>query len=212
MIAGFGVFRKLTDQFLKNVSHLHIVDGARVEIKLGERLDDGKQAVVLIHLVDFFTEVQTTLLGHQNFQHVCRETLQITLKIGGNVVCVIYKFGKVKFAGIIKLKAGNAVHRLCREIRICFELLHDFLLSGRKGTLKAADDRHRNNDILIFVAAVRSAQFICDEPDKIYFSGYINGRIIPHCVYNLLISHLPFTSLFVLVVPYYLYFTPATVP
>ena len=212
MITGLGVFRKLTDQFLKNVSHLHIVDGARIEIKLGERLDDGKQTVILIHLVDFFTEVQTALLGHQNFQHVCRETLQITLEIGGNVVCVIYKFCKVKLTGVIKLEAGNTVHRLCREIRVCFELVDNLLLGGRKRTLKAADNRHWNNDILIFIATVRSAQFVCDGPDKIYFGGYINGRIVPHCVYNLLISHLPFTSLFVLVVPYYLYFTPVTVP
>ena len=111
------------------------------------------------------------------------------------MVCVIYKLCKVKFTGVIKLEAGNAIHRLCRKIRVCFELVDNLLLGGRKRTLKAADNRHWNNDILIFVATVRSAQFVSDGPDKIYFGGYINGRIIPHCVYNLLISHLPFTSL-----------------
>ena len=108
------------------------------------------------------------------------------------MVCVIYKLCKVKFTGVIKLEAGNAIHRLCRKIRVCFELLNDFLLGGRKSALKAADDRHRNDNILVLVATVRPAQFVCDGPDKIYFGGYINGRIIPHCIYNLLISHLLF--------------------
>ena len=41
VVAGFGIFRELTDQFFENVSHLHIVDGTRIKVELGERLDDG---------------------------------------------------------------------------------------------------------------------------------------------------------------------------
>lgn len=174
VVAGFGIFRELTDQFLENISHLHIVDGTRIKVKFGEGLDDGEQAVILVHLVDFFAKVQTALLGHQDFQHICGKSLQIALKIGGDMVCVIYKLCKVKFTGVIKLEAGNAIHRLCREIRVCFELVYDFLLGGRKSTLKAADDRHRNDDILVLVAAVRSTQFVCDGPDKVYFGGNID--------------------------------------
>lgn len=174
MVAGFGIFRELTDQFLENISHLHIVDGTRIKVKFGERFDDREQPVILVHLVDFFAKVQTALLGHQDFQHICGKSLQIALKIGGNMVCVIYKLCKVKFTGVIKLEAGNTVHRLCREIRVCFELVDNLLLGGRKRTLKAADNRHRNNDILIFVATVRSAQFICDGPDKVHFGGNID--------------------------------------
>lgn len=192
MVAGFGIFRELTDQFFENISHLHIVDSPRVKIKLRERLDDGEQAVVLVHLVDFFAEVQTALLGHQNFQHICRESLQVTLEIGGNMVCIIYKLCKVKFAGVIELKAGNTIHRLCREIRVCFELVDNLLLGGRKSTLKAADNRHRNDDILVLVATVWSAQFVRDGPDKVHFGGNIDRRIVPHCIYHLLISHLLF--------------------
>ena len=192
MVAGFGIFRELTDQFFENISHLHIVDSSRVKIKFGERFDDGEQSVVLVHLVDFFAEVQTALLGHQDFQHICGKSLQVTLEIGGNMVCVINKLCKVKFTGVIKLEAGNAIHRLCREIRVCFELLNDFLLGRRKSALKAADDRHRNDDILVLVAAVRSTQFVCDGPDKVYFGGNIDRRIVPHCIYHLLISHLLF--------------------
>ena len=57
VVAGFGIFRELTDQFFENISHLHIVDSSRVKIKLGERLDDGEQSVVLVHFVNFFTEI-----------------------------------------------------------------------------------------------------------------------------------------------------------
>ena len=57
VVAGFGIFRELTDQFFENISHLHIVDSSRVKIKLGERLDDGEQPVVLVHFVNFFTEI-----------------------------------------------------------------------------------------------------------------------------------------------------------
>ena len=90
------------------------------------------------------------------------------------MVCVIYKLCKVKFTGVIKLEAGNAIHRLCREIRVCFELVYDLLLGGCKSTLKATDDRHRNDNILVFVAAVWSAQFVRDGPDKVHFGGNID--------------------------------------
>ena len=76
------------------------------------------------------------------------------------------------------------------------EKLKELEARQAKRTLKAADDRHRNDNILVFVATVWPAQFVCDGPDKVHFGGNIDRRIVPHCIYNLLISHLPFTSLF----------------
>ena len=105
------------------------------------------------------------------------------------MVCIIYQFCKVKFAGVIELKAGNAVHRLCWKIRICFELVYDLLLCRCKRTFKSADDGHWNDYILIFIASIWSTQFVCDRPNKVYFCRNINRRIIPHCVYHLFISH-----------------------
>ena len=118
MVTSLGIFRKFANQIFKNVPHLHIVDGTRVKVKFGKCLDDRKQPIVFVHLVDFLAKIQTALLRHQNLQHIRREPLQVALEIGRDVVCVIRKFCKVKFAGIIELKARNTVHRLCRKIRI----------------------------------------------------------------------------------------------
>jgi len=187
VVASLSVFRKFANQIFKNIPHLHIVDGARIKVKFRKCFNDREQPVVFVHLVDFFSEVQTALLGHQNFQHIRRKSLQITLEIGGNMVCVIYKLCEVKFTGVVELEAGNTVHRLCRKIRICFELLHDLLLGRCKSTLKATDD-----NILIFVAAVRSAQFICNGPDKIHFGRYIHRTVIPHDINNFFLRHIDF--------------------
>ena len=57
---------------------------------------------------------------------------------------------------------------------------------------KATDDCHRNDNILIFVAAVRSAQFICNGPDKIHFGRYIHRTVIPHDINNFFLRHIDF--------------------
>ena len=91
------------------------------------------------------------------------------------MVRIVHQLCEVELAGVIELKPGNTLHRLCREVRILFELRYNRCFGRCQRTLKAANDRHRNDDILVLVAAVRTTQFVCDRPDKVYFGGNIDG-------------------------------------
>ena len=175
VIAGLGIFGELTDQLLKDISHLYIIDGARVKVELGKRLDDGEQAVILVHLVDLFTEVQPAFLGYQNFQHIGRETLKINLEIGSDMIRIVHQLRQIKFAGVIELKPGNVLHCFCREVRILFEFCYDRCFGRCQRTFKTADNCHRDDDILILVTAVRSTKFVGDRPDEVHFCRNIDG-------------------------------------
>ena len=42
VVTSLSIFRELPDQFLKDISHLYIVDSAWIEVQLRERLDNRK--------------------------------------------------------------------------------------------------------------------------------------------------------------------------
>ena len=160
MITSLGIFRELTDEFLENVAHADVINGDRVQIEFRERLHHGQKTIVLVHLVDLLIKVQAA----DDVLDICREALDVCLKVSGQVVGVIDQFCQVKLAGVVELEAGQTVHCLCRIVRICLEHLYDLCLGGSQGALKAADNNHRNDNILVLVALVCTAQLICDRP------------------------------------------------
>ena len=95
------------------------------------------------------------------------------------MVRIIYQLCKIKLTGVVELISGYAIHRLCRICRIRLELLYHFLFCWCQCALKSADDNHRNDNILVFVTLVSTAQFVCDRPDKIYLCGNVNRGVIP---------------------------------
>ena len=105
------------------------------------------------------------------------------------MVGVIDKFSQIIVAGVIELVAGNLVHCLCGIFRICLELLQNLGFCRCKRTFKAADDDHGNNNILVLITLIGSAQLVGNGPNEIDFRGNINGRVIPHCIDDFL-SHL----------------------
>ena len=112
------------------------------------------------------------------------------------MVRIIDQLRQIVFAGIVELETGQAIHGLGRIGWIGLIHLHNFCLSRGQSTFKAPDDDHRNDDILIFVTLVCTAQLVCDRPDEVYLSRHVNGRIVPHCVDHLFISHLLYTPQF----------------
>ncbi len=152
------------------------------------------------------------LLGHQDFQYIDRKALQVILEVISNAVRIVHQLCEVELAGVIELEPRNALHGFYRKIRIIFELCYDRCLSKCQRTLKAANDGHRNDDILILGAAVKTTQFVCDGPDKVYFCGNIDGQIILHCIDDILVCHCRYTSLFIMVVPCYLLFYNSCCP
>ena len=105
------------------------------------------------------------------------------------MVRVVDQLRQIEFAGVVELEARQAVHGLSRIIWIGLIGLHDLGFGGSQGTLKAADDDHRDDNILVFVTLVCTAQFVCNRPDEVYFCRDINGRIVPHSINYLFISH-----------------------
>ena len=157
----------------------------RIEIQLRERLYHREQPIVLVHLVDLLVKIQAA----DNILNIGREALDVCLKVGRQVVGVVDQLCKIKLTGIVELESGQTVHRFRRIIWIRLIGLHDLGLRGRKSALKAADDDHRNDDILVFIALICTTQLIGDGPYKIHLCRNVYRRIVPHCIDYLFISH-----------------------
>lgn len=81
VIASFGIFRESADQVFEDVAHLDVIDRLWVEVQFRESLHNREKTVVLVHLVDLFTEVETTFFGDQDLKHIRREPLQVALEV-----------------------------------------------------------------------------------------------------------------------------------
>ena len=175
----------------------------RIEIQLRERLYYREQPVVLVHFVDLFVKIQAA----NDVLNIGREALDVCLKVGRQVIGVVDQLRKVKLAGVVELEARQAVHGLSRITGVGLIRFHDLGLGGSQGTLKAADDDHRDDDILVFVTLVCTAQFVCNRPDEVYLCGYIDGGIVPHRVNYLFISHADYLTFHLakFCYPYYTY-------
>ena len=203
MVASLGIFRKLANQVFKNIAHLYIVDGTGVQVQFGECLDHREQTVILVHLVNLLVKIQAA----DDVLDIGRETLDIGLKVCRQMVGVIDQLRQIEFAGVVELEARQAVHGLSRITGVGLIRFHDLGLGGSQGTLKAADDDHRDDDILVFVTLVCTAQFVCNRPDEVYLCGYIDGGIVPHRVNYLFISHADYLTFHLakFCCPYYTY-------
>ena len=184
VIASLGIFREPTDQVLKDIAHLNIVNGLRIEVKLRECLYHRQQTVILIHLVDLLVKVKAL----DDVLHIGRKALDVVSEIRRKVVGIIDKLCKGVLARIEELIPRHTAHRLCRVRRILLVLLHDSLLRSFQCALKAADNDHRNNNVLVLVALICTSQLIGNRPNEAHLGGNIYGSIVPHYIY-FLINH-----------------------
>ena len=155
---------------LEDIAHLDAVVGLGVQIQVGKCLHHAEQTAVLIHLVDMAEHFKSI----EDFLHFGGEALNIHFEIGFNVVRLVAQFFQRVGRGVIELISGNAVHCLFGRLQ---------------GTLQAAQNRHRNNDIAVLIRHIGTAQFVGDAPDKVYFRGDINRGFIPQCVKGNFVRH-----------------------
>ena len=176
---------ELANQMLENVAHLDAVIGLRVQIQIGKCLHNAEQTAVLIHLVDMAEHFKAI----EDFLHFGGEALNVHFEIGFDVVQLVAQFFQRVGRGVIELIAGNAVHCLRRIVRIFCKFGQNCFLVRLQGTLQAAQNRHRDNDIAVLIRHIGAAQFVGDAPNKVYFRGDINRGFIPQCVKGNFVRH-----------------------
>ena len=177
-LTGIYVLIELANQMLEDIAHLDAVVGLGVQIQVGKCLHHAEQTSVLIHLVDMAEHFKSI----EDFLHFGGEALNVHFEIGFNVVRLVAQFFQCVGRGVIELIAGNAVHCLRRIVRVLGEHIGDGLLGRLQGTLQAAQNCHRDNDIAVLIRHIGAAQFVGDAPDKVYFRGDINRGFIPQSV------------------------------
>ena len=184
-LTGIYVLIELANQMLKDIAHLYTVIGLGVQIQVGKRLHNTEQTAVLIHLVDMAEHFKAI----EDFLHFGGEALNVHFEIGFNVVWLVAQFFQRVGRGVIELIAGNAVHCLRRIVRIFCKFGQNCFLVRLQGTLQAAQNCHRDNDIAVLIRHIGAAQFVGDAPNKVHFRGDINRGFIPQCVKGNFVRH-----------------------
>ena len=144
---------------------------------------------MLVHLVDLLFEIEARRIAHDDFLHVRRERVQVTLEIGCDIFGIVQKFGERVLARVVELEFRNLAHRLVGVVRIFLELRHNLRLGLCKRTFKPADNHHRDNNILVLVALVGAAERVRDGPNKVDFSRNIYRGIVKNDVDDLVLGH-----------------------
>ena len=127
MIAGFGVFRKTTDNILENVAHLHTVHMGGIQIQIRELFNHAVKAVALIHFVDLGAEFQQLF---QNQLDVGGKAFNVRLKIGRNAVAVIQKAFESVFTIVVKRIFGNLAKERSREVGVLLVLCYNCIFGS----------------------------------------------------------------------------------
>ena len=101
VIAGFGIFREPTNQVLKDIAHLNIVNGLGIKVKLRESLYHRQQTVILVHFVNLLIKIK----AFDNVLHIGRKALDIVAEIRCKVVGIVHKLRKSVLACIEELES-----------------------------------------------------------------------------------------------------------
>ena len=185
VIAGFGIFREPTNQVLKDIAHLNIVNGLGIKVKLRESLYHRQQTVILVHFVNLLIKIK----AFDNVLHIGRKALDIVAEIRCKMIGIVHKLRKGVLARIEELIPRHTAHRLCRVRRILLVLLHDSLLCSFQCALKTTNNDHRNDNVLVLIALICTTQLIGNRPNEVDLGGNIYGSIVPHDIY-LMFAHL----------------------
>ena len=86
-LTSVHVLIKPADQVLKDIAHLNTVESFDGKVKFGECFNDRIKAAVLIHLFDVLFHIQLT----HDLAHVCREAVQVLIKVCCDVIRVVAK-------------------------------------------------------------------------------------------------------------------------
>ena len=185
MVTGLGIFGESTNDVFENIAHFHTINGLGIKVNFRELFHHTVQTVILVHLLNLLLEFQII----ENYLHIGREALDIADEVLSNIVTVIQQPGQGKFAGVVEGVAGCFLQQCSGQFRIRLVLVDNGLLGICKRTFKAAQDDHGNDNILVFIGGIGTAQGIGDGPHQGDLFAYINRGIIKHYIVVIYLSH-----------------------
>jgi hypothetical protein len=147
VIASLGVGGKAADKVLKHIAHHMAVHGLGIKIKFAEFFYHPVEAVVLVHLLNFFFEFEIV----DDFLNVDGKAFDVAFKIRGDIFAVRKEFRKRKAAGVIKGETGLSPEHSLRGVGVLFKGRNYRRFGWGKGALQAADDYHGDNNVFVFV-------------------------------------------------------------
>jgi hypothetical protein len=80
------------DQFLEDVSHLHVVHTVRREVYSGESLDDLVEQVLLRHARDLLIKGKAI----HDVAHVLGKAIDVGIKVGSELVGIVEQLGEIQ--------------------------------------------------------------------------------------------------------------------
>lgn len=168
-----GGLRELADQLLEDVAHLVVADGVRVQVGLGEVLQDLQQEIVVREVHDGVLEpVLLEDLPHVRGErvHVVPEVLLQVVRIALHGLEVVLRAVE-EAVGVARAVAEHGNGRLHPHVHGANGLQHR-LLGGGQHRIQAEEDRERQDHIAVLVLLVGAAEDVRRTPDE--------GRVVEH--------------------------------
>ena len=181
------------DQLLEDGAHLDVGDRVGMKVDFAELRHDEKEAVRLVELGDLFLEAEML----DDLPGPAGEALDVLGKVGGDVVGIALELLEGEPARVVKRLAGRLVEDgldvLDLPVLQALELCEDGGLGGFEHAVEAAEDRHRQHDVLVLVRPVRPPEEIRHRPDEVGLVVEVvhSDRFLPLLVPEVEISSYP---------------------
>ena len=147
-----------------------------MEVHLRERLYDLKQDALLDHEFRFFAELQALQdpldaggIGGDELQKVGVEIVAITHQLfQRDTFCVEKRHLALSLDHFFLLRSCHTA-----DFGGCLQDLVDRGIISGQDAVKAANDRHGDDDAAVFLRRVGAAEFVCNALDEIDFAVYV---------------------------------------
>ena len=162
-----GGLRELADQLLEDVTHLVVADGVRVEVGLGEVLEDLQQQVVVGEVHDGVLE--PVLL--EDLPHVRGERVDVVPEVFLQVVRIALHGLEVvlravkEAVGVARAVAKHGDGRLHPHVHGADGLQYRLFRRGQH-RIQAEEDRERQDHVPVLVLLVGAAEDVRGTPDE----------------------------------------------
>ena len=166
-----------TDEVLEDVAHRDVGDGVRVQINCSDLLDDFKEAVGLLQLLNLVGEIELL----DDLPRARGEAGDEFREVGRELVRVAEELVEGEVAGFVESQFVLPVDHLLDGRGVIFALglqllvLGDDLILGlSQDAIQPAQHRERDHHSAILRRPVRATQEIGDVPDDItvFFEGF----------------------------------------
>lgn len=171
----FDVFVEAPDELLEEGAHLVVVEAVRVFRSLGGEVDAGFlveageheiKPANLVEDADGIVEPEAV----EDFADVFREAVDVGFQATGKIGVIVEESVEGDGRGVVKREASGAakgvvavVEALSLQLGLGF---HDLVLGGCQGVIEAAQDRERQDDVLVFALGDRPVEVLGDFPQE----------------------------------------------